>query len=550
MSIPPNNAGAATPIGRAWRLCGCVAEFPNRIAEPAPVVDALPSRYAVLLGLMAATLLPRLIMALLIPTVCADGTVYITAAESIERDGLGLHSGYALNLYPVILSVLHRVGLSWETAGKTWGVLCSVLVVLPLFGWVRRQFGDRTAIFACLLYAGHPKLIEWAPELIREQTFWLCFTIGLYASWRAATEVRFVYYFCAAIALALATFTRFEGMFLFVPLLYWTIARFFSLRSGRSRLVRNFGLTFVAVPCVLLLVQVSCLRTTSILEFLHSAPLVRLSGLIHNFLGDESANVVAFDLDQFGVRPGAMSSTTLGKTMRVVFRGLTPPYAVVLLIGVLLQGRRTLRSDRLPAVVVALVTLTAIWIHTWYSGLASSRYILTVVLFSTGTAAAGLLEVCRAISHCTSEVKMPSWQRSAAAGLTGAAFIYGCCDAFKTNYDGRLDKAELGAWLHAQYGDHHTIYGCDEQLDLIAYYARAQCVRIPTNRNAAAIEGEIKHVRPDIVLLSNPPLPPASCRALTDSATQLGMSKLEVPASGVRRPIVMTALEARSGLQR
>ena len=44
----------------------------------------------------------------------------------------------------------------------------SSLTVLPLFGWTRRQFDDRLATIACLLYAVHPKLIEWSPELVRD----------------------------------------------------------------------------------------------------------------------------------------------------------------------------------------------------------------------------------------------------------------------------------------------------------------------------------------------------------------------------------------------
>lgn len=550
MPNSPTFDGATPPRGRAWHFFGRDDGTVNRIAEPTPSTAEYPARRLLLVGLLVATLLPRIIMALLIPTVCSDGTIYITAAESIEHKGLQIPTGYALNLYPIILAGLHTLGLSWETAGKIWGVSCSSLVIPPLFGWVRRQFDDRTAIFACLLYAGHPKLIEWAPELIREQSFWLLFTTGLYFSWRAAVEVRFAYYLAAAITLALATFTRFEGLFLFIPLLYWTGARFVALGAERLRLVRNFGLVFVAVPCLVLAVKVALLGSTPISECLNSAPLARLTGLIHNFLGDENASVVAFDREHFGLRPGAFSSATLGKTLQVILRGLTPPYAVLLLIGLLTQGRRSLKSDRLPAVLIALVTIGAIWIHTWYSGLASSRYILTVALFSSGTAAAGLLVACRAVSHSVAEVKQLAWRRSAAFGLTSAVFIFGCCDAFKSNYTGRIDKAQLGLWLRDRYGDDHVIYGCDEQLDLIAFYANARCYRLPTNRDASLIKPEMTFVQPDIVLLSNPPLPPASCHALTQSAAQLGMLKLEVPTSNMRRPIIMTALEARGGSNR
>lgn len=550
MTASPNDCGADAPLGGVRRFFAGGTKFPNRIASPTPVVADSPRRYGLLLALLLAALLPRLVMASLIPTICSDGTTYVAAAESIERDGLRSRAGYHLNLYPVILTGLHRLGFSWEIAGKTWGVLCSVLVVLPLFGWVRRQFDDRVATFACLLYAAHPKLIEWAPELIREQTFWLLFTTGLYAAWRAATEVRFVYYFAAALALAAATFTRFEGLFLVVPLLYWTVARFFALKTGRGRLAKIFCLTFLAAPCLLLIVQVVWLQKVPLAQFLNSGPLERVFGLARTFFGADGSNAHSYDFVHHGNRPSPFSLITIGRTCQVIFRGLTLPFALLLVVGLLSQGRRSLKSDRLPAVVLALTTMGAIWVHTWYSGLASSRYILTVALISTGTAAAGLLDLCAALSRLRLAIRWPKWQRATLASLTSVVFLYGCCDAFKTNYKGRVDKAALGAWIRERCGEQRVIYGSEEQLDVIAYYARSRCVRLPTNRDAAQIENEVKVIRPDIIVLSNPPLTDDACRALTESAGRRGMTEVDIPKSISRRPIVMTALEDRRSANR
>jgi hypothetical protein len=546
MTNPSNDHGAPSPFDGARPFCGGGAEFPNGIASVEPLRAPLAPRYALLLALMLAALAPRLVMALLIPTVCSDGTTYIAAAEAIERDGLRCGAGYHLNLYPLILTGLHRVGFSWEIAGKAWGVLCSVLVVAPLFGWVRRQFDDRVGAFACLLYAAHPKLIEWAPELIREQTFWLFFVSGLYFSWRAAAEVRFTHYFAAAFALAAATFTRFEGLFLFIPLVYWTTARFFSLRSQRGRLVAIFALTFLAAPGALLLVQIVWLQKAPLAQFFNSGPVERLIGLAGSFLGGGDANVAAHEFVVPGARPGPLSLTVIGKTCQVVARGLTAPFGVLLLLGLISQGRRSLKSDRLPAVLLALTTIGAIWVHTWYAGLASSRYILTVALFSTGTAAVGLLESCRLLAAAAGKVRIPSQPRWAVAALAAGMFIFGCCDAFNTNYAGRVDKAALGTWIRERCGEQCMIYGSEEQLDLIAYYAHARCVRLPTNRATIHIDQEVNLIRPDIVVLSNPPLSADACRALTDSATHLGMSEVDVPKSIMRRPIVMTADKDRS----
>ena len=117
----------------------------------------------------------------------------------------------ALNVYPVILLLLHRLGLDWELAAMLWGVVVSSLVVLPLWGWVRRQFDDRVALVACLLYAVHPKFIEWSPEAMRDQTFWLLFMLAIYWLWRAVTEVRYGWFIAAGGAITLGVVDPHRG---------------------------------------------------------------------------------------------------------------------------------------------------------------------------------------------------------------------------------------------------------------------------------------------------------------------------------------------------
>ena len=153
------------------------AGFVNRLRSPDVDRRRLPSAWKTLLVLLLVTLFPRLLMAWRIPTICVDGALYVTLAESYEQGDLNPASPYGFNIYPPILAVLHRLGIPGEYAGECWGVLCGTLVVLPLFGWVRRQFDDRVAVVSCLLYAVHPELIEWSPEMVRDQTFWLLFCL-------------------------------------------------------------------------------------------------------------------------------------------------------------------------------------------------------------------------------------------------------------------------------------------------------------------------------------------------------------------------------------
>jgi hypothetical protein len=122
-----------------------------------------PRRWAIWLwiALWLTALAPRLWVATRLDTICNDAVFYIQLAEGYQRGDVEAGLGrLRLNTYPPVLAMLHRAGLDWELAGKCWGVLLASLAVLPLAGWLRRQFDDRLALVACVLYAFHPKLIE------------------------------------------------------------------------------------------------------------------------------------------------------------------------------------------------------------------------------------------------------------------------------------------------------------------------------------------------------------------------------------------------------
>ncbi len=193
--------------------------------------------------------------------ICPDAVLYIDLAKALEAGDLRSALGeMQINTYPVVLVLLHRLGLDWATAGAFWGVLVSSLVVLPLYGWVRRQFDDRVALVACLLYAVHPRLIAWSPEVIRDPTFWLLFALSLYLLWRAVTEVRIGLFLAAGLATTLSWLTRFEGLFLFIPLVLWTFWRCRALRQGRAPLVVGALASVLALPLLLVAVNLLLLQ--------------------------------------------------------------------------------------------------------------------------------------------------------------------------------------------------------------------------------------------------------------------------------------------------
>ena len=265
-------------------------------------------RPLLLLGLVLLCLAPRALMAWKLGGVCPDGVAYIRLAELLDQgQGREFLRLAGVNPLPLVLVVLHRLGLDWEVAGSLWGVLMGAAVVLPLFGWLRRQFDRRVALAGCFLYAVHGELIRWSPEVLRDPTFWFLFTLGLYLLWRAVTEVRLGLFFSAAAAIVLASATRFEGLLLLVPAAGWSVARWRALEQGRARLAVGALACLGAVPAVavaaLLLLGI---QGHGAAELLHLRPLILAGGWLQALavavvgryvrLQSHAAEIVAADL--------------------------------------------------------------------------------------------------------------------------------------------------------------------------------------------------------------------------------------------------------------
>ena len=240
-------------------------EFPDDLKQPVPVRRTLPRAGWLMAVLVLVALLPRAWMAWKVGALTEDGPIYIYSAMQLERGDLEAafrHCNLGLNLYPVVLRGLHELGLPWEVAGRLWSTLMAVLVVLPMFGWVRRQFNDRVAAVACLLYAAHPSLLERSPELLRCPTFWFLLMAGVYFLWRAMTEVRVGLFLCAGACFTLGVHFRVEAWFLLVPWLLWTIGRWRALTSHRGRLLAGACLGMLILPLFGLLLNVTWLSIT------------------------------------------------------------------------------------------------------------------------------------------------------------------------------------------------------------------------------------------------------------------------------------------------
>jgi len=479
------------------------ADYPNHLAgsEPQRRVSSHPPW--LLAGLVLVCLLPRTLMALKTNVVCPDGVLYIQLARALNEGNLD--AGFQqmhLNTFPVVLVVLHRLGLDWEVAGRVWGVVISSLVVLPMYGWARRQFDQRVALVACLLYAVHTSLIEWSAELIRDPTFWFLFVLSIYLLWRAVTEVRLGFFVAAGGVITLASLTRVEGLFLLIPLVLWPASRWRALREARLRLLLGTVCGAVFFPTLLLLVNVLWLRDHPRWEFIRSAPLATAQAWFRSVA--EATLRTAAESGAGGVESQARmpAHQLIWVFLHTMERGLTPLFALLMFGGNWAWRRVWWRQDTRPLFYVALAVAAGMWIHLSEAQVSSHRYPLPIVLMGCAFGALGLLGLSAWTLrladrlHCGRKLQCAA----ALAPLLVVSGV-GLADALTNSYDSRESWARLGHWIGREFGPSPSLIGPEGLAPTASYYAHGKCLAFADDAGDQIILQVAREFQPDVVLL-------------------------------------------------
>lgn len=456
-------------MGLLFPFQPAAGDYPNHLAQPRPERSRLAAARWLPVLLVLACLAPRLAMALRIPSVCPDGVLYIHAAKALEAGDLsaGLRE-MSLNPYPVVLMLLHRMGLEWLPAATCWGVVAAGLTVLPLWGWTRRQFDDRVALAACLLYALHPTFIQWSAEAIRDQTFWLLFMLAIYWLWRAEVELRLGLFVAAGGAAALAALTRIEGLLLAVPLVEWTFWRRRALTVKRERGMLLLGalLCVAAVPLLGLLIDAVWLDGRLGWKLLRFAPLQRVQSFVEYIVpgGDDGGVAAPLGLKEM-----------VWEFFPAMTRGLSPIFALLMFGGIWGWRRQWLRRDHQPLFHVALAVMLGIWIHLWFTHSADPRYALPIALMAAPWAGLGLLWLIDRLARLWRWSGLGRCRPTLVAAIVWAAVTAICVSDALTSKSGyfaqRRTAVAVGHWLREQFPPSAVLVGPQGLTAIVSFHA-------------------------------------------------------------------------------
>ncbi|MFZ5833394.1 MAG: glycosyltransferase family 39 protein [Planctomycetota bacterium] len=510
---------------------GLAGHLPRGLrGEPRP---SHPPRFGLMALLVLIALLPRVAFAAFWNVLWADSVTYLAAAEALRAGDLQMAFGdLGLNLYPLIVAGFRVAGDNWTTVGEAWSVFWATLAILPLYGWVRRQFNDRVALVACLLYAFQPPLVAFTPLIIRDATFWFFFNAGLYCIYRAADEASLRWYTLTGFVLVAAVHLRTEGWFLFVPLVGWSAYRLTHVNRSRLRVVFGVLGASAVIPLAVTAVNLTVLRDCPRWEMVRPAHARVLLGFVGWRSPPKLVNPAAVGesssaWDDVPLEPTRPATETTRKLATRVMKTFTYSYGLMGLLGAVLCWPVYRRSEHVTLLVAAVLLISAIRMLYARQEI-DIRYMLPIVIMALPWMALGVLRSAEFLAGLwKGDGERVRLQVMCTAVVMAMVIAIGLRDTKLAAAHTMVQQASLGRWIFDRLGPNSSILGTLHDGRLVAHYAQGLVIDLRPYRQCACepLFPFIDRSHPHVILLwrdSDRPDAWDRYRPLTDRPEALG----------------------------
>jgi len=304
-----------------------------------------------------------------------DAIVYIQQAKALHYGLFHLVTSCvsSVSIYPVLIETGYRLVGDWVLSAKIISLLAGTLVLLPLYGLLRRFHDARISCLALLVFAVNPTFVAWSHAIIRDPLFWLFLALGIYFVVVQIEGSKGRYLVLSSVCFLAAACARIEGAaFIIISLSYLVLIP----RKGRLKRAIFFGgpvLAFFASALIAgyLLGQnfLAILRVEMVGDRLFT--FLREYKELREHLNYFSENPPAgFPLYFFSYVRNLTWLIALGTLAVDVVRAFFVPFFIVFLVGVGDRGRWLRKDPRLLYLsilsCVALVVLYEQIISTWF----------------------------------------------------------------------------------------------------------------------------------------------------------------------------------------
>jgi hypothetical protein len=213
--------------------------------------------YCILLLLLAMTGLIRYYLASM-QIITIDGILYIKIAKGINLGNLQGVTDYGFfNLYSFLIALFQMIFHDWEYSGQMVSVVFGSLTIIPLFFLIRGLFNRNVAIVSALIFAVHPRFVEYSSDVLREPVFWFFSIAALWLAWEGISHKKSFLFVLSSMSTGFAMFTRVEGAMVFLIVVLWILWFFLNDKQNRKKVLLYmciflFSLPIMASPALLL----------------------------------------------------------------------------------------------------------------------------------------------------------------------------------------------------------------------------------------------------------------------------------------------------------
>ena len=76
-----------------------------------------------------------------------------------------------LPLYPILIALLSKTGLDFETSGRLVSLIFSLMTVFPLYFLGKKIFNSKIAFVGCMFFAIHPYLARFSVDVLKDPLY-------------------------------------------------------------------------------------------------------------------------------------------------------------------------------------------------------------------------------------------------------------------------------------------------------------------------------------------------------------------------------------------
>ncbi|MFX0200986.1 MAG: ArnT family glycosyltransferase [Candidatus Hodarchaeota archaeon] len=159
------------------------------------------------------------------PLISLDGAFqFIPLAELFAQGNLkaGLSHGQ-LPLYPILIALLSKTGLDFETSGRLVSLIFSLMTIFPLYFLGKKIFNAKIAFMGCMFFAIHPYFARFSVDVLKDPLYVFLFISSIWLGWEALEENKLYLFLIVGLLGGLTYLTRPDGLEIFLVMVGWIL---------------------------------------------------------------------------------------------------------------------------------------------------------------------------------------------------------------------------------------------------------------------------------------------------------------------------------------